>query len=60
MINSANNWCSGQATTNANYYNSGTTNSYYLQVGSNKTLLGKGANSGMYVNTADFCFLILS
>ncbi|KAJ7280907.1 putative pectin lyase precursor [Mycena rebaudengoi] len=48
MINTANNFCAQYpGKTNATFNNAGTTNSFYLMVGSNKTLLGKGANAGL-------------
>ncbi|KAH8831552.1 putative pectin lyase precursor [Flagelloscypha sp. PMI_526] len=48
MINSANNWCSSYTNqSTATYYLAGTTNSNYIQVKSNKTLLGSGANTGI-------------
>ncbi|KAJ7476745.1 putative pectin lyase D [Mycena latifolia] len=47
-INTANNFCAQYpGKTNATFNNAGTTNSFYLFVGSNKTLLGKGANAGL-------------
>lgn len=47
----SNSWCenyeSSAATGTATWYNSGTSTSYSLKVGSNKTLLGKGSNAGI-------------
>ncbi|KAG8808483.1 hypothetical protein FRC17_003931 [Serendipita sp. 399] len=49
MIDSSNHWCDSYASTKttATYYNSGTSTSYTLKVGSNKTLLGQGSSAGI-------------
>ncbi|KAJ7342489.1 putative pectin lyase precursor [Mycena albidolilacea] len=46
MINTANNFCA-EYPGKTNAHIQGTTNSFYLFVGSNKTLLGKGSNAGL-------------
>ncbi|KAG8865069.1 hypothetical protein FRC20_009921 [Serendipita sp. 405] len=49
MIDSSNHWCDSYASTKTTgtYYNSGTSTSYTLKVGSNKTLLGQGSSAGI-------------
>ncbi|KAG8796676.1 hypothetical protein FRC16_009591 [Serendipita sp. 398] len=49
MIDSSNHWCDSYASTKTTgtYYNSGTSTSYALKVGSNKTLLGQGSSAGI-------------